>query len=236
MQLANRFSVRGWPASCSTPFRPFPLGAVDAELDLLSDREREVLQLIARGYTYREVGDELFISIKTVESHVSSVSAKTATEQSQRAHPLGSRTQAHLSTLSLSCTGNPFVRVLRIASLSVPMKPVRVFLVVVVLMLAMSSAAAHPLGNFTTNVHLGLVVGQDELLVHLVIDLAEIPTFREEVGDDYEATRCARHAEEIELSHDGAALDLRLTDTALSFPPGEAGSTRFAWSATTSLR
>ncbi len=103
------------------------------------------------------------------------------------------------------------------------MKPVRVFLVVVVLMLAMSSAAAHPLGNFTTNVHLGLVVGQEELLVHLVIDLAEIPTFREEVGDDYEATRCAGHAEEIDLSHDGAALDLRLTDTALSLPPGEAG-------------
>lgn len=103
------------------------------------------------------------------------------------------------------------------------MKPVRVFLVVVVLMLAMSSAAAHPLGNFTINVHLRLAVGQDELLVQLVIDMAEIPTFREEIGDDYEATRCAGHAEEIDLSHDGAALDLRLTDTALSFPPGQAG-------------
>lgn len=48
----------------------------DPELDLLSDREREVLQLIARGYTYREAAEELFISTKTIESHVSSVLRK----------------------------------------------------------------------------------------------------------------------------------------------------------------
>ena len=57
-------------------FSAIPVGQIDPELDLLSDREREVLQLIARGYTYREVGEELFISIKTVESHVSSVLRK----------------------------------------------------------------------------------------------------------------------------------------------------------------
>lgn len=57
-------------------FSAIPIGQVDPELDLLSDREREVLQLIARGYTYREVGEELFISIKTVESHVSAVLRK----------------------------------------------------------------------------------------------------------------------------------------------------------------
>ena len=45
----------------------------DPELDQLTAREREVLRLIARGYTYREVAKELFISVKTVESHVSSV-------------------------------------------------------------------------------------------------------------------------------------------------------------------
>lgn len=49
---------------------------IDPELDLLSGREREVLQLIARGYTYREIGEELFISVKTVESHVSAVLRK----------------------------------------------------------------------------------------------------------------------------------------------------------------
>lgn len=57
-------------------FSAIPVGQVDPELDLLSEREREVLQLIARGYTYREVGEDLFISIKTVESHVSSVLRK----------------------------------------------------------------------------------------------------------------------------------------------------------------
>jgi DNA-binding NarL/FixJ family response regulator len=53
-----------------------PPAAVDPELDQLTSREREVLRLIARGYTYREVGRELFISVKTVESHVSSVLRK----------------------------------------------------------------------------------------------------------------------------------------------------------------
>jgi DNA-binding NarL/FixJ family response regulator len=48
----------------------------DEELDRLSPREREVLRLIARGYTYREVAGELFISGKTVETHVSSVLRK----------------------------------------------------------------------------------------------------------------------------------------------------------------
>jgi DNA-binding NarL/FixJ family response regulator len=48
----------------------------DPELDQLTAREREVLRLIARGYTYREIARELFISVKTVESHVSSVLRK----------------------------------------------------------------------------------------------------------------------------------------------------------------
>ena len=42
----------------------------------LSAREREVMRLIARGYSYREVASELFISIKTVETHVSAVLRK----------------------------------------------------------------------------------------------------------------------------------------------------------------
>ena len=48
----------------------------DPELDQLTPREREVLRLIARGYTYREIARELYISAKTVESHVSSVLRK----------------------------------------------------------------------------------------------------------------------------------------------------------------
>jgi DNA-binding NarL/FixJ family response regulator len=49
---------------------------VDPELDLLTAREREVLRLIARGYAYKEVASSLFISVKTVESHVSAVLRK----------------------------------------------------------------------------------------------------------------------------------------------------------------
>jgi DNA-binding NarL/FixJ family response regulator len=49
---------------------------VDPELDLLTNREREVLRLIARGYTYKELARRLEISIKTVETHVSSVLRK----------------------------------------------------------------------------------------------------------------------------------------------------------------
>ena len=77
----TRCSRPGSPASCwtrspsgtaATEERP----SFDPELDQLTTREREVLRLIARGYTYKEIARELFISVKTVESHVSSVLRK----------------------------------------------------------------------------------------------------------------------------------------------------------------
>jgi DNA-binding NarL/FixJ family response regulator len=52
-----------------------PLGA-DEELETLTPREREVLQLIARGYLYKEIAARLHRSVKTVEAHVSSVLRK----------------------------------------------------------------------------------------------------------------------------------------------------------------
>ncbi|MBN9106420.1 MAG: response regulator transcription factor [Propionibacteriaceae bacterium] len=52
------------------------VASIDEDLDRLSAREREVLRLIARGYAYKEIARELFISIKTVETHVSSVLRK----------------------------------------------------------------------------------------------------------------------------------------------------------------
>ncbi len=52
------------------------VAGVDDELDRLSQREREVMRLIARGYAYKEVARELFISVKTVETHVSAVLRK----------------------------------------------------------------------------------------------------------------------------------------------------------------
>ncbi len=53
-----------------------PPAQVDPELDLLTPREREVLQHIARGYMYKEIAARLGISAKTVEAHVSAVLRK----------------------------------------------------------------------------------------------------------------------------------------------------------------
>ena len=57
--------------------RPGAAPPTDPELDRLTRRERDVLRLLARGYAYREIASELFISVKTVETHVSSVLRKT---------------------------------------------------------------------------------------------------------------------------------------------------------------
>jgi len=53
-----------------------PTAQVDSDFDQLTAREQEVLRLLARGYTYKEVGRRLSISVKTVESHASSVLRK----------------------------------------------------------------------------------------------------------------------------------------------------------------
>lgn len=57
-------------------FGTAPADIADDELDRLSARELEVMRLIARGYSYKEVAKELFISVKTVETHVSAVLRK----------------------------------------------------------------------------------------------------------------------------------------------------------------
>ncbi|WP_018297697.1 response regulator [Corynebacterium lubricantis] len=54
----------------------------DPVVDALTRRELEVLRLLARGYTYKEIGEKLFISIKTVETHASNILRKT--QQSNR--------------------------------------------------------------------------------------------------------------------------------------------------------
>jgi len=51
-------------------------GPVDPELDQLTVREKEVLRLLARGYSYKEIARQLAISIKTVETHASAVLRK----------------------------------------------------------------------------------------------------------------------------------------------------------------
>ena len=53
-----------------------PPRSLDPELDQITTREREVLRLIARGFAYKEIGKQLHISVKTVETHVSAVLRK----------------------------------------------------------------------------------------------------------------------------------------------------------------
>jgi DNA-binding NarL/FixJ family response regulator len=65
--------------------RPGAAPPVDPEVDQLTRRERDVLRLLARGYAYKEIAAELVISVKTVETHVSSVLRKT---QSSNRHEL----------------------------------------------------------------------------------------------------------------------------------------------------
>ena len=58
-------------------FRDAPVApSVDPDFDQLTPREREVLRLLARGYAYKEIAAELFISVKTVETHASNVLRK----------------------------------------------------------------------------------------------------------------------------------------------------------------
>jgi DNA-binding NarL/FixJ family response regulator len=66
--VLDAFAASPTPGSVKPSFDP--------ELDQLTSREREVLRLIAQGYTYKEIARELYISVKTVESHVSSVLRK----------------------------------------------------------------------------------------------------------------------------------------------------------------
>ncbi|MBM7366749.1 LuxR C-terminal-related transcriptional regulator [Gordonia hydrophobica] len=78
------FSPRlaGFVLDSFTGRSPTPEPQLDPELDSLTRREMEVLRLLARGYTYREIAEELFISVKTVETHASNVLRKT--QQSNR--------------------------------------------------------------------------------------------------------------------------------------------------------
>jgi len=73
----------------------FSSGTVEVDdegLDSLSPREREVMRLIARGYTYREVARDLVLSVKTVETHVSAVLRKL---QLSNRHELARWAAAH---------------------------------------------------------------------------------------------------------------------------------------------
>ena len=105
------------------------------------------------------------------------------------------------------------------------------------LALPAAPAAAHPLGNFTTNTADALVVGETAVDVRHVRDLAEIPTITEQTDVDtdrdgvmsdaelrgYAGPRCRQAAGRLSLSVDGRAVPLRVRSAAAEAPPGEAG-------------
>ena len=98
-------------------------------------------------------------------------------------------------------------------------------------------AAAHPLGNFTINHYAAIRVGSDRVLVDLVIDQAEIPTFQERLDLDLDGdatvspdeidagrrTECGALVPKLSLTAGGTTVPLTLRSAGLSFPPGAGG-------------
>jgi DNA-binding NarL/FixJ family response regulator len=81
LRAAARTAAKGEPVFSATlaslvlgEFRKLAKAATGE--NPLSDREREVLTHVARGYTYKDIGEQLFISPKTVENHVRNILGK----------------------------------------------------------------------------------------------------------------------------------------------------------------
>ena len=75
--MPRRASRCSRPSSAALVLGEFRrLTKVAGPTQTLSDREREVLQYVAHGHTYKEIGDELHISAKTVENHVRNILGK----------------------------------------------------------------------------------------------------------------------------------------------------------------
>jgi ABC-type nickel/cobalt efflux system permease component RcnA len=98
-------------------------------------------------------------------------------------------------------------------------------------------ASAHPLGNFTVNQYSALRVQPDRVLLDLVVDMAEIPTFQSRSDYDtngdgrtdpaearaYSSRTCARQSAQLKLQVDGEPAPVRVIDGSLRFPPGQGG-------------
>jgi nickel/cobalt transporter (NicO) family protein len=91
-------------------------------------------------------------------------------------------------------------------------------------------AAAHPLGNFTVNSYLRVEASGGELYLRQVVDMAEIPTFRERSAIDeagglqpYAAARARERAAEIELAVDGRRVAVEPVSQTAEVRPGQGG-------------
>ncbi|WP_412538542.1 hypothetical protein R8Z50_22130 [Longispora sp. K20-0274] len=102
-------------------------------------------------------------------------------------------------------------------------------------LLTASPAAAHPLGNFTTNQYAGLAVDPAGVTVDYVVDLAELPTYqlRQQLwpdaaptgpqADGYAAGECARIAGTVRLTVADRPVPVAVTGRTVTFPAGTAG-------------
>ncbi|MEP7040243.1 MAG: hypothetical protein ABI864_01585 [Chloroflexota bacterium] len=100
-----------------------------------------------------------------------------------------------------------------------------------------TSAAAHPLGNFTINHYAALAVGADEITVRWVLDMAEIPAFaaRRQIDADRDGTPDPTEIDawldatlpglvsKLDLRIDGLRQSLMVAHRKVSFPPGQGG-------------
>lgn len=98
-------------------------------------------------------------------------------------------------------------------------------------------AFSHPLGNFTINQYVGMIVGPDRVEIDYIVDMAEIPTFQErqvidsdnddiistEEETSYREVSCEEHRSGLEVTSEGQVVELEETGSALTFPPGQAG-------------
>jgi ABC-type nickel/cobalt efflux system permease component RcnA len=108
---------------------------------------------------------------------------------------------------------------------------------VALLALPASPAVAHPLGNFTVNTYSGLRIQADQVVVDLVVDMAEIPALQarraiDADGDDkvsgaeataYSGRACPEAATKVDVAVDGRRAAVRSTSATVDFPPGTAG-------------
>lgn len=97
-------------------------------------------------------------------------------------------------------------------------------------LLLSTPAAAHPLGNFTTNLYAGLRVSPGSVEVDFVLDLAELPAYQaeQEMGadrDGWAGRVCAEAAAASTLTVGGARVPLGARPAGLTLPPGSGGLT-----------
>ncbi len=110
---------------------------------------------------------------------------------------------------------------------------ISLFAFVGALLVAASPALAHPLGNFTTNLHLGIEIDDTRLDLRLIVDMAEIPTFREPLDGDgngsideveldvYAASMCREHSDDLDVTARGGFVSLTSVTSTASLQPGQ---------------